>query len=61
MLIFVDNYKLSTEKKCFNRCKNLRERKFPGCTFLPYEYVNYIKKYIHELNTLIAKNIKKLK
>ena len=62
MLIFVDNYKLNRQTSCFNRCKVLKDSKFPGCTFLPFEYVNYIKKYIHELNTQIAKNkIKNLK
>tara|TARA_B100001121_G_scaffold310514_1_gene342018 strand:+ start:3817 stop:6369 length:2553 start_codon:yes stop_codon:yes gene_type:complete len=62
MLIFVDNCKLNLKPSCFSRCKVLKESKFPGCTFLPFEYVNYIKKYIHELNTQIAKNkIKNLK
>ena len=62
MLIFIDNYKLNTESSCLNICRRIRDSKFPGCTFLPFEYVNYIKKYIHELNTQIAKNkIKNLK
>ena len=56
MLIFVDNIKIQKKKSCFSRCKGLKDYKFPGCTFLPFEYVNYIKKYIHELNTQIAKN-----
>ena len=62
MLIFVDNSKLTCNKVCFQRCKTLKESTFPGCTFLPFEYVNYIKKYINELNTQIAKNkIKNIK
>ena len=62
MLIFVDDYKMTAQNTCFQRCKVLRNNKFPGCTFLPFEYVNYIKKYIHELNTQIAKNkIKNIK
>lgn len=62
MLIFIDNYKLNMDSSCLNRCRRLRDNKFPGCTFLPFEYVNYIKKYIHELNTQIEKNkIKNLK
>ena len=62
MLIFVDNYKLNTKTTCFSRCKVLKDSKFPGCTFLPFEYSYYIKKYINELNTQIAKNkIKNLK
>jgi hypothetical protein len=62
MLIFVDNNKLNKKLSCFKKRKVLKDSKFPGCTFLPFEYVNYIKKYIHELNTLIAKNkIKNLK
>ena len=62
MLIFVDDYKLQCKTTCFIKKKVLKETKFQGCTFLPFEYVNYIKKYIHELNTQIAKNkIKNLK
>lgn len=56
MLIFVDNIKLNSKVSCFGRSTRLIDNKFPGCTFLPFEYVNYIKKYIHELNTQIAKN-----
>lgn len=55
LLIFVDNDRISRKNKFFLKKKNnLRKEKFPGCTFIAYEKLNYIKKYIHELNTLIA-------
>jgi hypothetical protein len=55
LLIFVDNDRISRRNKFFFKKKNnLRKEKFPGCTFIAYEKLNYIKKYIHELNTLIA-------
>lgn len=54
LLIFIDNKKLTSFK--FTCIKSFKNLKFPGCTFLPFEYVTNIKKYIHELNTLIANN-----
>ena len=54
LLIFIDNKKLTSFR--FTCIKSFKDLKFPGCTFLPFEYVTNIKKYIHELNTLIANN-----
>ena len=54
LLIFIDNKKLLSSK--FSCLKSFKDLKFPGCTFLPFEYVTNLKKYIHELNTLIANN-----
>ena len=62
MLIFVDNYKLNTKASCFNRCKALKDSKFPDVLFYLLNMSTILKKYIHELNTQIAKNkIKNLK
>ena len=59
-LIFVDNDKLLKKNKksiltnCFNKYfyKNtsMTDIELPGCTFLPYEAVDIIKKNIHILN-----------
>jgi hypothetical protein len=58
MIIFVDNYKIcNLDKRSFFRRyrqkKYLYEEKFPGCTFLPCEYINKLKKCIHILNNKI--------
>lgn len=63
MIIFIDN-NLMINQDChlFKRNNFIKNEKFNGCTFLPFEYMNYIKKYIHELNTVISNNsIKNIK
>jgi hypothetical protein len=57
LLIFVDNNRICDNNSCFPILrKNLKYDNFPGCTFVAFEYSNHIKKYIHELNTIIANN-----
>jgi hypothetical protein len=60
MLIFINNKKIIKKHSgvfnCFSPSRCMEEENFPGCTFLPFEYVSYLKKYIHELNTYISTN-----
>ncbi len=53
-IIFVDNKKLikSPIRKFFKR-SHLTDTQFPGCTFLPYESLNIIKKYLSKLNNSV--------
>jgi hypothetical protein len=49
-VIFVDNYKLKkSTHNCIKR-NYLVDTEFPGCTFLPFEAVNIIKKNLNKLN-----------
>jgi hypothetical protein len=54
-IIFVDNNKLvRTNNNCFRLCRknkvHLIDTEFPGCTFLPFEAKNMIKKNLNKLN-----------
>ncbi len=53
-IIFVDNNKLikSPMRRFFNR-RHLTDTQFPGCTFLPFESLNIIKKYLIKLNNSV--------
>ncbi len=51
-IIFVDNKKLIKTKSIFKK-KHLTDTQFPGCTFLPYESLNIIKKYLIKLNNSV--------
>ncbi len=51
-IIFVDNNKLIKKNKLFKR-KHLTDTQFPGCTFLPYESLNLIKKNLAKLNNSV--------
>lgn len=53
LLIFLDNKKLSSTKNCLLINKSLLNTRFPGCIFLPAEYIKNIEIYIRELNTII--------
>jgi len=54
-VIFVDNNKLkkSHSIRKFFKKSHLTETQFPGCTFLPYESLNIIKKYLTKLNNSV--------
>jgi hypothetical protein len=56
-IIFVDNKKLIKKNNyCFKFIKNrvhLIDTEFPGCTFLPFEAKNMIKKNLNKLNNSV--------
>lgn len=55
-LIFIDNEKMieKNNKSCFFKNKReLLKEEFPGCVFLPYEYIFKLKKEIEILNNNI--------
>jgi|SaaInlStandDraft_7_1057024.scaffolds.fasta_scaffold02764_1 hypothetical protein len=58
ILIFVDNYKLlKGHRSCLKKIRRINmENEYPGCTFLPTEYISNIKEYIHNLNIIISNN-----
>jgi len=58
ILIFVDDYKtIKGHRSCFKKIRRVSlENEYPGCTFLPTEYIFNIKEYIHNLNTIISNN-----
>jgi hypothetical protein len=60
-VIFVDNKKLIKKNKCclslfknlFKNRVHLIDTEFPGCTFLPFEAKNMIKKNLNKLNNSV--------
>ncbi len=53
-IIFVDNKKLIKKNKfCLKSRIHLIDTEFPGCTFLPFETKNMIKKNLNKLNNSV--------
>ena len=55
-IIFVDNNKLIKNNNkfcCFKNKIHLIDTEFPGCTFLPFEAKNMIKKNLNKLNNSV--------
>ncbi len=54
-IIFVDNKKLIKKKNIFffKNKVHLLDTEFPGCTFLPFEAKNMIKKNLNKLNNSV--------
>ncbi len=55
-IIFVDNNKLIKNNRkyfCFKNKVHLIDTEFPGCTFLPFESKNMIKKNLNKLNNSV--------